>query len=217
MSRMLPFTTEQFFSVFADYNESVWPMQWLLTLLAVGIVLLTISRTPWRDRAICLLLASLWAWMAIAYHLLHFSTINPAAYVFAGVFLVQAALFLWWTISNRALMPAFRRDLKSWIAAGILTFALILYPILSASLGHAYPFAPTFGVPCPSTIFTLGVLTAARAPRIAILFIAPLAWSVVGGSAAFLLGVWPDLGLIVSAITAAALLGFGWQKARIQL
>jgi len=60
----------------------------------------------------------------------------------------------------------------------------------------------------------LGILFAARAPGISVLFIVPLVWSVVGGSAAFLLGVRQDLGLIVSAIVAAALLRAGWHKAR---
>jgi hypothetical protein len=39
---MLPFTVEQFFTVFADYNQSVWPVQWLLRAVAISILLLSI-------------------------------------------------------------------------------------------------------------------------------------------------------------------------------
>jgi hypothetical protein len=89
----------------------------------------------------------------------------------------------------------------------MVAYALIAYPVLNAWLGHAYPSTPTFGAPCPTTIFTLGVLTIARERRASLLLIVPLLWSVVGGSAAFLLGVWQDLGLLASAVTAAAVIG----------
>jgi hypothetical protein len=204
---MLPFTVEQFFTVFADYNQSVWPVQWLLRAVAISILLLSISRVAWRDRAICLLLGGLWAWMAVAYHLIHFATINPAAYVFAAFFLTQAALFLWRAMSNRSLKLAFRLDFRSVVGIAMVAYALIAYPVLNAWLGHAYPSTPTFGAPCPTTIFTLGVLTIARERRASLLLIVPLLWSVVGGSAAFLLGVWQDLGLLASAVTAAAVIG----------
>jgi hypothetical protein len=151
---LLPFTAQQFFSVFADYNQAVWRMQWILAAAAAGIVLLSISRTAWKDRAICVLLAGLWAWMAIAYHVAHFSRIN------------------------------------------------------------AYPAEPTFGVPCPTTIFTLGILALAHGRRVATLAVVPLLWSVVGGSAAFLLGIWQDLGLIASGIGMATLLVVRRPRAR---
>jgi hypothetical protein len=37
---VLPFTAEQFFDVFATYNEGVWPGQWALSALAVAGLLL---------------------------------------------------------------------------------------------------------------------------------------------------------------------------------
>jgi len=195
---MLPFTVEQFFAVFVDYNRSVWPAQWLLRGIAAGVLILCVYRSSWRDRAICLLIASLWTWTAVAYHLLHFATINRTAYLFAAFFLGQAALFAWWAISDRSLELRLRPDFRSFVGIAVLVYALIGYPLLSTRLGHSYPASPTFGVPCPTTIFTLGILTLARASRTSILFAIPLLWSLVGGSAAFLLGVWQDLGLVAS-------------------
>lgn len=216
MLRMLPFTPEEFFGVFVQYNEGVWPMQWVLTAVAAAVLLLALCRAIWRDRVIALLLGVLWAWVAIAYHVLHFSRINPAAWLFAAAFLAQAALFAWWAISDRPLECSLRLDFRGGSSACVIAYALIVYPLLSARLGHRYPSTPTFGVPCPTTIFTLGMLITARAGRTGILFIVPLLWSVIGGSAAFLLGVWQDLGLIVSASIAAAFLGTGWFVARFR-
>jgi len=44
-------------------------------------------------RAIGWLLAAFWAWMAVAYHFAYFTRINPAAWLFGALFLVEAALF----------------------------------------------------------------------------------------------------------------------------
>jgi hypothetical protein len=211
---LLPFTTQQFFSVFADYNQAVWPMQWILAAAAAGIVLLSISRVAWKDRAICVLLAGLWAWMAIAYHVAHFSRINPAAFLFAALYLVEAGLLARWAITGRRLELRYRGAAASALGVAMLAYSLVAYPLLGLWLGHAYPASPTFGVPCPTTIFTLGILALAHGRHVATLAVAPLLWSVIGGSAAFLLGIWQDLGLIASGIALAALLVARRRRAR---
>ena len=71
-------------------------------------------------------------------------------------------------------------------------------------MGHAAVELPIFGVtPCPVTIFTLGLfLLADRVPKS--LLIIPVLWSLIGGSAAFLLDVRQDWALLVSGVVAAA-------------
>jgi len=56
----------------------------------------------------------------------------------------------------------------------------------------------TFGVPCPTTLLTLGLLLIAEPSSWALAAI-PIAWALVGGSAALLLGVKADLMLFVAA------------------
>lgn len=211
---MLPFSSEDFFAVFADYNESVWPMQWLLHAVAVAILSLPMSRLAWRDRVACGLLATLWAWTAVAYHFAHFARINPAALLFAAAFLLEAGLFVWRMIAGRPLQLRYRRDVASFIGLSMIAYALLVYPVLNGLLGQSYPYAPTFGVPCPITIFTLGVLMLARDRKVGILFVVPVVWSVIGGSATFLLGVWPDIGLLVSGSIAFVWLAQEIRQAR---
>jgi hypothetical protein len=38
-----------------------------------------------------------------------------------------------------------------------VVFALVLYPVIGYTFGHIYPSSPTFGLPCPTTIFTFGI------------------------------------------------------------
>lgn len=33
----------------------------------------------------------------------------------------------------------------------LMLYAMMIYPALGYFLGHVYPKAPTFGVPCPTT------------------------------------------------------------------
>lgn len=201
---MLPFSTEQFLGVFAAYNGAVWPMQAVLTTAALfaAVVALRGRRSP---RLVVAILASLWAWSGIAYHLFFFSPINGVAVVFGALFLIQAGLFGKAAIDG-SFVPWFTTSVKGWTGAVLMAYALIGYPIASLLAGHHYPAAPTFGVPCPLTIFTLGMLLWSEPPVRWTLAAIPLAWAVVGSTAAFSLGMREDLGLTVAAVVTALLL-----------
>ncbi len=63
-----------------------------------------------------------------------------------------------------------------------------------------------FGIaPCPVTLFTFGVLLLTTAPVPRWLLIIPLAWSLLGGTAAFMLGVPQDWPLLFSGLTIVLL------------
>src|SRR5690606_31807492 len=64
----------------------------------------------------------------------------------------------------------------------------------------------TFGLPCPTTLFTVGLLAFLARPYPAYVLAVPLLWSAVGTSAAFGLGMYEDLGLIAAGLIAAGLL-----------
>ncbi len=94
------------------------------------------------------------------------------------------------------------RSLAGW---SLVTYALA-YPVLNLTLGHPYPGTPTFGVPCPTAILTIGVLVVARGASVIRLAIVPCLWGLVGGSAALLLGVWTDYVLLAAGVVLVATL-----------
>jgi hypothetical protein len=192
----LPFSHAQFFEVFQRYNEAVWPSQVVLTLLALAVVALLF--VPGGGRWIAMILAALWAWMAIAYHLAFFLAINPAAPLFAALFLAAAAAFAW---SN--LRFGWPGATRGAFGIALIVYALAGYPLLGAMLDQRYPAAPTFGLPCPTTLFTAGVLLFLKPPFPRRVLVVPLAWALVGSQAAVLLGVPQDFGLIVAAVALA--------------
>ena len=204
----LPFTTEQFLDVFARYNEAVWPAQLLLLALALAVVALAFRESPTGGRWVAVLLAALWLWMAVAYHLAFFRAINPAAVAFAALFAIQALLLMWAGAWRGRLLFGRR---PRWVMAtglALIVYALVLYPALGLALGHRWPAMPTFGLPCPTTIFTMGVLllAAPAAPRL--LLPIPLLWAAVGTSAAMQLGMREDFGLVAAgAVTLVVAFG----------
>lgn len=203
----LPFTTAQFLEVFARYNEAVWPAQWALNGLALLALAMALRGGAAASRMASAILALLWAWMALAYHVAFFRAVNPAALAFAAAFLLAAALFVWHGVLHGAL--AFERPrsrARLALVAGMALTALALYPAIGLAAGHRYPAFATFGLPCPTTIFTLALLLSAARRAPLPVFVVPVAWSFVGAAAALRLGMHEDLLLAAIGVAAAVAL-----------
>ncbi len=198
----LPFSVEQFFGVFEAYNANIWPVQAAAYGLGAVAVVVVARHSTLSQKVVPAVLAAFWLWTGIVYHLAYFSRINKAAYVFGALFVIEALLLLALATVKPRLSFQFERRVWPWIGAGLIVYSMIVYPLLGMLLGHPALEIPWFGVtPCPTTIFTLGVLLWADGPRLAVLVI-PLLWSAVGGSAALLLNVPQDYGLIVAGLIA---------------
>jgi hypothetical protein len=85
------------------------------------------------------------------------------------------------------------------VAVVFLVYAVVC-PALVVLSGHAFPRAPAFAVPCPTTLFTTGLLLAMVPPAPRWFSIIPMTWSFIGGSAAFSPGVTPDLMLLAGGL-----------------
>ena len=197
----LPFTQPQFFEVLRSYNEDVMPLQIGLFLLGLSAFVALVVRRPDSDRVISAILAGLWAWMGIVYQLMYLREINPAATVFGAVFLGAAAIFAWTGVVRHRLVFDCESRARRITGHALIAYALVGYPLLSAMLGREFPQTPTFGLPCPTTIFTLGMLAFLSAPFPRYVLAIPIAWSLIGAQAALLLGVYEDLGLLLAALT----------------
>lgn len=191
--------------MFGDYNVTVWPMPVGLTALALVAIALVFVDRGWTARVVAAILALYWAWIAIAYHLTHFAHVNPLAYVFAAISFAGALGFLWRGVIGNSMRFAWRGSWRSALGVTLLAYALVAYPAWSWLAGHRYPEIPTFGLPCPTTIFTIGILAFLSAPIPRSVFVVPLLWSAIGVQAAFLLGVPQDLGLGVAGLAGLAL------------
>lgn len=201
-----PFTVDQFLDVFRQYNEAIWPAQIFLNLLAFIAIVLAFWKKPYSGKLISYILAFLWFWTGIIYHILFFSTINPIARVFGSIFILQGGLFHWIGGVRNRIEYEVKFDLRGSLGLVFVFYGLLIYPLLGTWIGHVYPMSPTFGAPCPTTIFTFGVLlwTQGKFPRF--LLIIPAFWSLLGFTAASTMGIKEDLGLLVAGIVGTTLL-----------
>jgi hypothetical protein len=197
----VPFTPEQFFGAFAQYNVAVWPVQYVMLVLGLTAMVLLLANM--RSMVIAIpVLAFLWLWTGMVYFGAFFSAVTPAAYVFATAFIIEALLLLHWSVSGASIRvpPAIERTM----AIILFAYVFVGYPLVGFAAGHRYPASVSFGLPCPTVIFTFAVfslLAPSIPPR---LFIVPVLWAITGTVAAMQLHVPQDLGMPVAG--AAALL-----------
>lgn len=203
----IPFTLEQFFGVFGTYNDAIWPAQ--IIAYGLGALAVVFGTRASRNSGIVIstVLALFWVWMGVFYHILHFSTINPAARLFGIFFILQGLLLvLIGGIRNRLTFRSVR-DPYSVVGWCFIAYAMLIYPLIGSASGHSYPEIPMFGVaPCPATIFTFGLLLWARSQVPIYLVLIPFLWSLIGISAALKLGVPQDYGLGVAGILGMILI-----------
>lgn len=211
---MLPFTSEQFLTVFVNYNNAIWPIQIVAYLLGGISIALLFRKAPGSDRIIAGILAVIWLWTGVGYHGLFFSAINKAAYLFAGLFVVQGCYFIYAGVYRYQLRFGLQPGLATWVGAVFVAYAAIVYPLIGVAIGHRYPEMPMFGVtPCPVTIFTFGMLLLTMRPVPRWLLVIPVLWSLIGGSAAILLNVPQDWFLLLSGCIAVPLMVFRYRLA----
>ena len=202
----MPFTNEQFLEVFAAYNRAVFPMQLVLVSAALVAIFLSIRPNKISGKAVTTILAFFWLWMGVVYHLLFFSSINRGA-IFFGLFFILQSLILFYTgVLKDKLSFGFHYGWKGMVGALLILFALVIYPLLGLLFGHIYPQSPTFGLPCPTTIFTFGLLLWSDKKVPWYVLPIPLFWSLIGFSAAFTLGILEDIGLPIAGIIGVGIM-----------
>lgn len=198
---MLPFTHAQFLDLFAAYNRAIWPAQIVAVLMGLLAIRPLIFRHRRYDATALVLLALMWLWTGIVYFWLWFTRLSPAGYLFGLIFVAGAITLSLNARHARLTLPG---GLAGVGASALLAYSTILYPLVGLAFGHPAAAIPAFGVtPCPLTLFTFAILFCAGDVR-RIVWVPPLLWSAIGGSAAFLLGIPQDWPLILAGAGLAA-------------
>jgi hypothetical protein len=208
----IPFSTEQFLNVFKVYNEAVFPAPIIFYLICIFLVYISFSPVRNNNKIIALFLAIFWLWMGIAYHIIFFTKINNAAFIFGALFILQGFLFFYHGFINNKFRFQFQKNLLGISGLILIAYALFVYPALSIATGHIYPASPTLGLPCPTTIFTFGMLLFNRDRTPIWLLIIPVIWSLIGTSAVINFGIYQDAGLLIAAIFSSILIIRGNQR-----
>jgi hypothetical protein len=182
LSSFLLFSPRTYLRLHERYNVDVWPAQLVALVIGVALLVILVRRPPNAARIVAFALAACWAFVAWAWHVMHYAAINWAATYFAAAFALQALLLLWVGVVRGALALGSASPAASTVGNGLVAWGLIGLPILNALFGQGIAQADFFGTGADSTVAaTLGVLLLARGRRWP-LWPIPLAWCAITGA-----------------------------------
>ena len=155
------------------------------------------------------MLAVWWLWVAWAYLLERYDTINWAASSIAVGFALEALLLVWVGFIRDRLRFRPGLDLAGKAGLCIFLFALAVHPLIGPFTGRPWLQSELFGVaPDPTAIATLGVLVAASRPHWELLVI-PLLWCAISGATLWTMQS-PDA-LVVPVVAVLVLVLTSWK------
>jgi hypothetical protein len=204
----MPFTPTQFISLLERYNAAVWPLQLVTMAAALAAVVLLFARPGRRstDLAILAVLAGFCLITGVGYFAWGFARhLSPAGYLFAAIFLGQAALLAAAAFRPGALTFSAPAGWRGVAGAVVVAYALVGYPVVGLLVGRPIGQSPWLGVvPCPTTIFMIGLLLRSSARSPARSLVLPIVWSFIGTTAALRFGIVEDFGMTAAAVIGVA-------------
>jgi hypothetical protein len=211
LSDFLLFSPRTYYRLFELYNLAIWPMQLAALGLGLAVLALWLRRGVWHGRAIAAILAAGWLWVAGAFLLARYDTINWAAKYVAVGFALQALLLAWSGLVRDRIRPSPPANAAGWGGLAVFVFALAVQPLAAPLLGRDWTQVELFGVaPDPTAVATLGLLAAARAPRW--LLVLPALWCAITGVTLWTMAA-PDA-LATPVVALLALILAVWSSRR---
>jgi len=208
----LHFSERVYWRLFELNNQAVWPVQIIAIVLGAVILALLLRPNVLSNRAIAIILATAWSFVALTYFRKEYATISWAAQFVVPLFLVEAILLAW--------LGGFRNQLaisvhgKTWgyVRLAILIYALAFHPLIALLGGRPLASAEIFGIaPDPTAIATLALLAlSGGGGAVILLLIIPTSWCVFNGATLLTMGTWE--GWIPLATVAFTLTARPWRR-----
>ena len=204
--------TITFWNKVATYNQTTWPIQALMILMAAYLTYQVFTQPGSKtDSWMKAFLAFAFAWNGIVFFLVFVR--NPIS-MFTGtpLFVIVSALFVVDIFTKRIEFRSPDRGWKKYFT--VLWLILVaLYPLVGwGFLGHAYPrmLFPLF--PCPLTVFAISLVAAATPRTDKKVFIALLPWALMGLPKCFgVLDCYEDCILFASGVYGLIVLIKNWK------
>jgi hypothetical protein len=201
------FTMQEFLTLIADNNGRFWPVALIAYALGVAAVILVVRKAAFASRFAAGVLALFWLWAGVVFNGLAFSALFQGAMVVAVLFVIQAILLVVTGVARSRLRFDVTADAAGVVGGLAILYAAVGYPVVAALMGRGYPESLLVGLtPCPTVVFTLGWLLWSRRPLPKAVLVIPVFYALAMGATAASMGIVEDLGLVVIAVVATALL-----------
>ncbi|MGM0952212.1 MAG: DUF6064 family protein [Pseudomonadota bacterium] len=205
LQNFIPFTENVYFRLMERMGETFWPLHLLTLALGAGAVALVLKHRP---RIACLLIAPVWAFVAVAFFMQRYGQLNWAGDYIGYAFLAQAALLVLISLPGRGLGKSLHWKSPPVVAGeALVAFGLVVQPLLAPLAGDSWYQAQVFGVhPDPTAIVSLGViLLGLRSPAMWVAAVIPLLWILI--SALTLLALDAPGATVLFAVLVIGVLG----------
>jgi hypothetical protein len=196
---------DQTMSVFGAYNSAIWPMQVFAYLAGLVALYSATKQTRFSNNIASGILSFFWMWTGAVFCFFFWATKYPAAYAFGVLAIAQSLVFLLNAIKPSLSFKS-ERTTSTLIGWLFIAYAMVGYSLAGYFLGHVYPRSLPFGlIPCPTTVFTLGLLmlTDKQVPRYVLVI--PAIWSICA-IVPVACGIYEDAGLILAGLVCIPLL-----------
>ncbi len=206
----IPFTAEVYFRLLERMRETFWPLHLLTLALGATTLVLALKHRP---RLACLLLAPLWAFVAVAFFFQRYAELNWAGGYVGNAFIAQAVLLALMALTGWGMDNAPRlKNPPVAIGIAITLFGLIIMPLMAPLSGGSWYQAEVFGIHAdPTAVTTLGlVLIILRGFALWIAAIIPALWLVVSGLT--LQALDSTVSVVLFAVLAITLVGLVWKS-----
>ncbi len=208
----VPFTFDEFLEMLERFNTAWWPAHLIMYVLATVAIFFAIRKTRYSGTVVTVILVFFWIWVGLVFNLLYFSKLYPMAYLFVVLFILEGIILAWAGLFRDRMAFRVRADIYGLIGAIMIIYALIGYPLIGYATGREYPHLLLTGMmPCPTAIFTLGMLLWTEKSMPKIVPVIPVIYA-LSGFVPVKLGVVEDIGLIVAGFVTGLLLVY---RARI--
>lgn len=234
----IPFSADVYFRLLERISETWWPLH--LVSLALGaaalMLALFVRKYEQRARLVCLLIAPVWAFVAMVFFIQHYAQLNWAGNYVGYAFLAQAILLLWLALTGSGLSKAPAANTRPLagsrpavigvaIGIAIAVTGLIAQPLIAPLLVAADSVATdsdsswwqaqVFGIHAdPTAITTLGLmLILLRGWRLWLVAFMPMLWLLLSGLTLWVLEA-AEATLLFSVL-AATLIGCGLLSGRV--
>jgi hypothetical protein len=211
---MLPtFTLAQFLEMMSRYNMIFWPLQLVAYGLGIVAVLLAIRTRQHSGRIISAILALFWLWVGIVFNLAYFSPLYPIAIVFVALFVIEAGILIFAGVFKGTLSFKVKADVYGTVGTLLVLYSMAGYPAIEYLLGRGYPSLLPFGlVPCPMTVFTLGILLWSNKKPTWYVLAIPILYS-LSGVIPIWKGIIEDIGLVASGLATIFMVSY-WDRTK---
>lgn len=173
-------SSKEWWDVISNYNQSIYPMQWIVMLVGVVVTLYLIYGNQRKANAAIKLYLSLCnIWIGIVFFMvLGEGFPSPLKQVQGSLFIAIGALFAIDIFVKKAFYIIPKQGSKRVVTIALLVVVL-LYPVVGMVSGHGFDKLIYPGtLPCPTTAFALVLLICALPKVNKLIYLMLLIWAI---------------------------------------